>query len=145
MARWTCHQPAIRHPGARTSSSRWNVIARDESHRRRTSWRLRPNPPTAVTGSPLRSAHMNPETIDSEYAKLQQQADQTGSAVQAFAQKMQAAVDGGDANAREWLLDLKSVALQVQQEQLQVQSLLQAMHDFTVNHMSAPPQPVAYQ
>lgn len=82
---------------------------------------------------------MNPETIDSEYAKLEQQANQTAQAIQALATKMQTAAGAGDANAREWILDLKSVALQIQQEQLQVQSLLQAMHDFTVSHLSEPP------
>jgi hypothetical protein len=90
---------------------------------------------------------MNPETIDSEFQKLQQQADAVGQAVQAFSQKLQAAASSGDANAKDYLLDLKSLALQVQQEQLQVQSLLQAMHDFTVSHLSQaepPPQPPAY-
>jgi hypothetical protein len=82
---------------------------------------------------------VNPETIDTEYAKLEQEANQTGQAIQALATKMQTAASAGDANAREWLLDLKSVALQVQQEQLQMQSLLQAMHDFSVNHLSEPP------
>jgi hypothetical protein len=85
---------------------------------------------------------VNPETIDSEYSKLRQQGDQTGQALTAFSQKLQTASDGGDAAAKEWLLDLKSIALQVQAEQLQVQALLQAMHDFTVSHLSeAPPQP----
>jgi hypothetical protein len=86
---------------------------------------------------------MNPETVDSEFAKLQQEADQAGQAVTAFAQKLQAAAGAGDANAREWLLDLKSIGLQIQQEQLQMQSLLQALHDFTVSQFSssAPGQP----
>jgi hypothetical protein len=89
---------------------------------------------------------MNPETIDSEYAKLQSEAEQTGQAIQAFSQKLQAAASTGDANARDWLLDLKSIALQVQQEQLQMQALLQAMHDLTVSHLSNPqPEPVQYQ
>ena len=79
---------------------------------------------------------MNPETVDSEFAKLQQEADQAGQAVGAFAQKLQAAASAGDTNAREWLLDLKSIGLQIQQEQLQMQSLLQALHDFTVNQLS---------
>ena len=79
---------------------------------------------------------MNPETVDSEFAKLQQEAEQAGEAVQAFAGKLQAAASGGDSNAREWLLDLKSIGLQIQQEQLQMQSLLQAMHDFTVNQLN---------
>jgi len=80
---------------------------------------------------------MNPETVDSEFAKLQQEADQAGQAVTAFAQKLQAAAGAGDTNAREWLLDLKSIGLQIQQEQLQMQSLLQALHDFTVSQWSA--------
>jgi hypothetical protein len=79
---------------------------------------------------------MNPETIDSEYSKLESEVDQGAQAIQAFSQKLQTAAAAGDANAREWLLDLKSIALQVQQEQLQMQSLLQALHDFTVNHLS---------
>jgi hypothetical protein len=87
---------------------------------------------------------VNPETVDNEFAKLQQEADQAGQAVQAFAQKLQTAANGGDANAREWLLDLKSIGLQIQQEQLQMQSLLQALHDFTVNQLSNPG-PAVYQ
>jgi hypothetical protein len=79
---------------------------------------------------------MNPETIDSEYSKLQNEVDQGAQAIQAFSQKLQAAANAGDTNAREWLLDLKSIALQVQQEQLQMQALLQAMHDFAVGHLS---------
>lgn len=79
---------------------------------------------------------MNPETIDSEYAQLEQEANQVAQAVTAFSQKLQAAADCGDAAAKDWLLDLKSLALQVQQEQLQMQSLLQAVHDFTVGQLS---------
>jgi hypothetical protein len=79
---------------------------------------------------------VNPETIDSEYAKLESQAEQTGDSIAAFAQRLQAAADAGDAAAREWLLQLQSVALQVQQEQLQMQGLLQAVHDFTVSELS---------
>jgi len=75
------------------------------------------------------------QTIDKEYDQLKQEADQAGQQIQTLAQKLQTAVDGGDANAREWLLDLKSVALQVQQEQLQMQTLLQALHDFIINNV----------
>lgn len=89
---------------------------------------------------------MNPETIDSEYAKLEQEVEATGQAIDAFSQKLQAASAAGDANAKDWLLDLKSIALQVQQDQLQMQSLMQAMHDFTVSHLSEQePQGGAYQ
>jgi hypothetical protein len=79
---------------------------------------------------------VNPETIDTEYAKLEQEADQVAQAIADLSQKMQAAAAAGDANAKEWLLGLKSIALQVQQEQLQAQALLQALHDFTVSNLS---------
>jgi len=79
---------------------------------------------------------VNPETVDSEYSKLEQEAGDVAQAVSAFSQKLQDAAAAGDNSAREWLLDLKSIALQIQQEQLQMQSLLQAMHDFTMDHLS---------
>ena len=82
---------------------------------------------------------MDVQTIDKEYDQLKQETDQAGQEIQTLAQKLQAAVGGGDANAREWLLDLKSVALQVQQEQLQMQTLLQALHDFIVNNVDQQP------
>ncbi len=81
---------------------------------------------------------MDVETIDREYSQLEQEAGETGQAIQALAQKMQAALQAGDANAKEWLLDLKGITLQVQQEQLQMQSVLQALHGFAVNTMQAP-------
>lgn len=79
---------------------------------------------------------MNPETIDNEYTRLEQQAGATSQAVSAFSQKLQAAAEGGNDQAKDWLLDLKSIALEIKQEELQVQSLLQAVHDFTINHLS---------
>lgn len=84
---------------------------------------------------------VNPETVDSEYAKLEGQAQQTVQAIQALAAKLKAAGDAGNMDAREWLLDLKTVALAVQSEQLAAQSLMQAVHDMTVDHLSAPPPP----
>ncbi len=59
---------------------------------------------------------MNPETIDSEYAKLQRDTEQAGQAIQALFQKLHAAAGAGDINARDYLLDVKSIALQVQQD-----------------------------
>lgn len=98
-------------------------------------------PQYALVSDEGKDSPVNPETIDSEYAKLQQEADEVGKAITDFSQKLQGAATGGDAMAREWLLDLKSIALQIQQEQLQMQSLLQAVHDFTVNHLSDAAQP----
>ena len=84
---------------------------------------------------------MDVATIDNEYQQLQQEAQQVSTAVGDLANKLQAASQAGDANAKDWLLDLKSVALQIQAEQLQTQALLQALHDFAVNTMQAPQAP----
>ncbi len=85
---------------------------------------------------------MDIATIDQQYQLLQQEGAQLGQVIDLLASKMQAA---GDDKAKEWLLDLKSIALQIQQEQLQVQGLLQALHGFVVNTLQAPPPPTATQ
>jgi len=79
-------------------------------------------------------------TIDQEYQQLQQECGQLTQAIQTFATKLQTAGDGGDANAKEWVLDLEGIALQIQQEQMQMQALLQALHDFAVNTIQQVPQ-----
>jgi hypothetical protein len=76
---------------------------------------------------------MDAQTIDQEYAQLQTEFQDVANTIQALAQKLQAAADGGDQNAREWLLDLKQVALDVKDEQMQVNNLLQAIHGFVEN------------
>jgi hypothetical protein len=82
------------------------------------------------------------ETVDREYQQLEQESQELTQAIQAFATKLQAAGDAGDAQAKEWILDLKGLALQIQQEQLQMQALLQALHGFTMNTLQqAPEQP----
>ncbi|HTD51128.1 MAG TPA: hypothetical protein VK771_11035 [Acidimicrobiia bacterium] len=86
---------------------------------------------------------MDVDTVDQEYQQLQQESQQLTQVIQGFATKLQAAGDAGDAQAKEWLLDLKSLALQIQQEQLQMQALLQALHGFAVNTLQPAPQPQA--
>lgn len=81
---------------------------------------------------------MNPETIDNEYAKLQEEVKETGQALLGFSQVLQAATAAGDINAKRWLADLKSVAVRIQQEEQQMQSLMQAVHDFTISHLHDP-------
>ena len=81
-------------------------------------------------------ATLDVDTVDKEYAQLQQESQQLTQSVGDLANKLQAA---GDAQAKEWVLDLKGIALQIQQEQLQTQALLQALHDLTVNTMQAVP------
>jgi hypothetical protein len=85
------------------------------------------------------------ETVDQEYQQLQQESAQLTQAIQGFANKLQTAGDAGDAQAKEWILDLKSIALSIQQEQLQMQALLEALHGFAVNTMQQqmPQAPVA--
>ena len=54
---------------------------------------------------------MDAETVDQQYADLQQKGQQTAALVPALAGKLSAAATAGDANAREWQLDLKEIAL----------------------------------
>lgn len=85
---------------------------------------------------------MDVQTIDSQYQQLQSQSQQTSGAIGTLAQKLQAAAQGGNQDAREWLLDLKGVALAFQAEQNQVALLLQALHAFVANQqqLAAMPQ-----
>jgi len=84
---------------------------------------------------------VDPETVDQNYAQLQQQAQQTAAQIQALASKLQAAAAAGDPNAREWMLDLKEITLGVQQEQGQVSLLLQSIHSMVNNHVQSMGQP----
>jgi hypothetical protein len=84
---------------------------------------------------------VDPETVDRNYAQLQQQAQQTAAQIQTLAAKLQAAAAAGDPNAREWMLDLKEITLGVQQEQGQVSLLLQSIHSMVNNHVQGMPQP----
>jgi hypothetical protein len=84
---------------------------------------------------------VDPETVDQNYAQLEQQAQQTAAQIQTLAGKLQAAAAAGDPNAREWMLDLKEIALGVQQEQGQVSLLLQSIHSMVDNHVQGMAQP----
>jgi hypothetical protein len=84
---------------------------------------------------------VDPQTVDQNYAQLQQQGQQTASLLQALAGKLQTAAAAGDTNAREWMLDLKEIALGVQQEEGQVSLLLQSIHSMVENHVQSTGQP----
>ena len=71
---------------------------------------------------------MDIQTIDQQYQQLQGEAQQVGQQLQALAGKLQTASQGGNQDAREWLLDLREVALGVQTEQQQMSQVLQAIH-----------------
>jgi len=76
---------------------------------------------------------MDTSSIDQEYSQLQTEFQDVAKSVEAFAGKLQAAAQGGDQNAKEWLLDLKQIALDVKDEQMQVNNLLSALHQFVAN------------
>jgi hypothetical protein len=80
---------------------------------------------------------VDPETVDQNYAQLQQQGQQTTALIQALAGKLQAAAAAGDSNAREWMLDLREITLGVQQEEGQMSLLLQSIHSMVGNHVQA--------
>ena len=84
---------------------------------------------------------MDVETIDRAYGQLQTEAQQTAQKLEALVAKMQTAAQSGDANAREWLLDLREIAIAIRDEESQVGSLLQAMHAFAVTTLQSPPVP----
>jgi hypothetical protein len=87
---------------------------------------------------------MDVQAIDQEYTQLQTQAQQTIGALGALAEKLRTAAQSGNQDAREWMLDLKEIALAMQAEQNQVAALLQALHGFVANQMpqaAAPPSP----
>ena len=76
---------------------------------------------------------MDIQIIDNQYRQLQSQSQQTVQELRALAMKLQAAGQAGNQDAREWFLDLKSIALAIQSEQNQVANLLQALHGFVEN------------
>jgi uncharacterized phage infection (PIP) family protein YhgE len=88
---------------------------------------------------------MDITTIDNQYAQLQSQAQQTVGELKDLAGKLQTAAQAGNTDAREWLLDLKSIALAIQAEQNQVSNLLQAVHNFAANQAQTLPQPYGNQ
>jgi len=76
---------------------------------------------------------MDVQTIDTQYEQLQGQAQQTVQKIKDLAGKLQTSSQSGNQDAREWLLDLREVALAMQAEQNQVANLLQALHGFVAN------------
>lgn len=91
---------------------------------------------------------MDMHAIDQSYQQLQNQSQQTIQALSSLSQKLRNATQGGSQDAREWQLDLREIALQIQQEQNQMTALLQAIHSFVANQVQQPafqPQQPGYQ
>ncbi|MGC8468720.1 MAG: hypothetical protein ACP5NI_02330 [Acetobacteraceae bacterium] len=87
---------------------------------------------------------MDVDTIDQQYQQLQTQAQGTIKELRDLAGKLQTAAQAGNQDAREWMLDLKEIALAIQAEQSQVGMLLQALHGFIANQsqmLAQPPYP----
>jgi ABC-type transporter Mla subunit MlaD len=80
---------------------------------------------------------MDVQSVDAAYGQLQTQADTTIQELKALAGKLQTASQAGNPDAREWLLDLREIALAVQAEQNQVFNLLQQLHGFVENQARA--------
>lgn len=76
---------------------------------------------------------MDIQTIDTQYEQLQSQSQETTQQIKLLAGKLQAAAKDGNQDAREWLLDLKEVALAMKAEQNQVANLLGALHNFVAS------------
>jgi hypothetical protein len=87
---------------------------------------------------------MDIETIDQQYQQLEAQAQGTVQELSGLAEKLQKAAQAGNHDAREWLLDLKSIALAIKAEQTQVGLLLQALHGFVANQAVPAPPPAGW-
>ena len=83
---------------------------------------------------------MDTQTIDQEYAKLEGEFEDVAKTVHGLAEKMQAAEKAGDANATEWLTDLKQIVQDISDEQTQAKVLLLAIHSFIKNAASEAPE-----
>ena len=81
---------------------------------------------------------MDLQTVEQQYNQLQQEAPGVMQSLQTLAGKLKAASDGGNQDAREWLLDLKDLALNIQTEQQQVMNVMQAMHGAMQAEQNAP-------
>ena len=76
---------------------------------------------------------MDIQTVDQCWQQVQAQDQTINQSLQALAGKLQTAAAAGNADAREWLLDLRELALGFQGQQQQAALLLQAIHTMLQN------------
>ena len=90
---------------------------------------------------------MDIQAIDQQYSQLQNASQQVVEELKDLATKLQAESANGNQQAREWVLDLKEIALAIQSQQQQTMNLLQAIHGFVANQNQAynTPYPVPMQ
>ncbi len=87
-------------------------------------------------------------TIDQNYQQLQTQSQTMAQAFQALAGKLSQAADGGNTQAREWLLDLREIAVNLRDQEAQMAALLQNLHGYfssAQNALPAAPAPYPQQ
>jgi hypothetical protein len=80
---------------------------------------------------------MDIQTIDQQYSQLQNASQQVEQELRELATKLQSESTSGNSQAREWVLDLKEIALAIQSQQQQTMNLLQAIHGFVANQNQA--------
>lgn len=80
---------------------------------------------------------MDLQVVDQAYQQVRAQDQGIAQELQALAGKLQAAAQAGNLDAREWLLDLRQLALAVQGQQQQMNLLLQAIHAAWQNQAAA--------
>mgnify|MGYP001550693016 CR=1 FL=1 len=80
---------------------------------------------------------MDVQTIDQQYSQLQSASQQVYEELKDLATKLQTESANGNPQAREWVLDLKEVALAIQAQQQQTAALLQAIHGFVASQNQA--------
>ena len=88
---------------------------------------------------------MDLTTIDQNYQQLQSQSQSLAQAFQALAGKLGQAADGGNQQAREWMLDLREIAVNLRDHEAQMAGLLQNLHGYFSSAQNLPTQaPGAY-
>lgn len=80
---------------------------------------------------------MDIQTIDQQYGQLQTASQQVYQELKDLAAKLQTEAANGNRDAREWVLDLKEIALAIQSQQQQTMNLLQAIHGYVANQEQA--------
>lgn len=88
---------------------------------------------------------MDVQTVDEQYAQLQNSSQQVYEELKTLATKLQSEAASGNQQAREWALDLKEIALAIQAQQQQTSNLLQAIHGFVANQNQAYSMQPGYQ
>ncbi len=78
---------------------------------------------------------MDIATVEQQYNQLQMEAQGVSQGLQSLATKLKAAADSGNTDAREWLLDLRELAVNIQQEQQQTMTVMQSVHQAVQNDL----------